>query len=176
MTTAHARTQRTFAPMRAISILHSLLDRRERRRSLFLMGLGCIATVFDVVALLLIVPLVTTLSTGELPAYLSGPTAIVSLPSWVATHAVVALGVACAVLFIIRAVLGTLQLWWSGSVSHHAEVDLIWRLLKGTATISYSDHLDRESGETLRAVTDSVSRAMTLLGAGVCAAGDLILS
>ena len=140
------------------------------------MLLGFVATLCDVVALLLIVPLVTTLRTGVLPPYLTGPNASVPLPSWAGDHALVVIGGACATLFVIRAMLGTLQLWWSGGLTHRAEIDIIWRLLKGSATVSYSDHLDRESGEILRAVTESVSRAMTLLGAGICAAGDLILS
>jgi len=176
MTPADAPQRRTFPVVRATAGLYALIDRGDRRRALLLMLFGFVATLFDIVALLLIVPLVTTLSTGELPSYLSGPTAVVSLPPWVADHAVVAIGGACALLFIIRAVLGTLQLWWSGGVSHRAEVDLIWRLLRGSATISYSEHLDRDSGEIFRAITESVVRSMHLLAAGLCAAGDLILT
>lgn len=161
---------------RAIAAINGLIDRGDRRRALLLMVFGFVATLFDIAALLLIVPLVTTLSTGSLPSYLSGPDAVVTLPTWVADHAVVAIGGACAALFVIRAILGTLQLWWSGGVAHRAEVDLIWRVLRGSATISYSDHLDRESGAIFRVVTDSVLTAMRLFGAGLCAAGDLILT
>jgi len=176
MTTREKPRRGTFVVIRAASTLYALIDRDDRRRSLLLMVFNLINTLFDIVALLLIIPLVTTLSSGTAPSYLSGPNAIVSLPSWVLSNPVVAIGGAVALLFIIRAGLGTLQLWWSGGVAHRAEVDLVWRLLNGSATISYSDHLDRDSGEIFRAVTDSVVRAMNLLGLGLSAAGDLILT
>ncbi|MEI7794056.1 MAG: hypothetical protein WCI83_05365, partial [Thermoleophilia bacterium] len=176
MSIAKTASGRTFTTIEIIRDLSALIGRGDRRRAGVLMLLGFVATLCDVVALLLIVPLVTTLRTGVLPPYLTGPNASVPLPSWAGDHALVVIGGACATLFVIRAMLGTLQLWWSGGLTHRAEIDIIWRLLKGSATVSYSDHLDRESGEILRAVTESVSRAMTLLGAGICAAGDLILS
>ncbi len=176
MSTTDATRRRAFTAVRAVVALNALIDRGDRRRALLLMAFGFVATLFDVVALLLIVPLVTTLSTGTLPWYLAGPDAVITLPQWAADHPVVAIGGMCALLFIIRAVLGTLQLWWSAGVAHRAEVDLIWRLLRGSATMSYSAQLDQESGSMFRAVTDSVVRVMNLLGNGLSAAGDLILT
>ena len=176
MSTTDATRRRAFTAIRAVVALNALIDRGDRRRALLLMAFGFVATLFDVVALLLIVPLVTTLSTGTLPWYLAGPDAVITLPQWAADHPVVAIGGMCALLFIIRAVLGTLQLWWSAGVAHRAEVDLIWRLLRGSATMSYSAQLDQESGSMFRAVTDSVVRVMNLLGNGLSAAGDLILT
>ena len=158
MTTREKPRRGTFVVIRAASTLYALIDRNDRRRSLLLMVFNLINTLFDIVALLLIIPLVTTLSSGTAPSYLSGPNAIVSLPSWVLSNPVVAIGGLVALLFIIRAGLGTLQLWWSGGVAHRAEVDLVWRLLNGSATISYSDHLDRDSGEIFQAVTDEHQR------------------
>ena len=176
MSTDRTTPRRAFTAIRAVVALNALIDRGDRRRALLLMAFGFVATLFDVVALLLIVPLVTTLSTGTLPWYLAGPDAVITLPQWAADHPVVAIGGMCALLFIIRAVLGTLQLWWSAGVAHRAEVDLIWRLLRGSATMSYSAQLDQESGSMFRAVTDSVVRVMNLLGNGLSAAGDLILT
>ena len=92
MTTREKPRRGTFVVIRAASTLYALIDRDDRRRSLLLMVFNLINTLVDIVALLLIIPLVTTLSSGTAPSYLSGPNAIVSLPSWVLSNPVVAIG------------------------------------------------------------------------------------
>ena len=89
MSTTDATRRRAFTAVRAVVALNALIDRGDRRRALLLMAFGFVATLFDVVALLLIVPLVTTLSTGTLPWYLAGPDAVITLPQWAADHPVV---------------------------------------------------------------------------------------
>ena len=172
-TTSH--DERASSIRKVVRDLHALMNRDERRRATLLLIFGVAITALDVLALLTIIPLVTILGTGSLPAMLAGGADVVPIPEWVSQNAVLVLGAAVVLLFIIRGALGMISIAWALSLSARVELSVVARLLSASATMDYADHLDTRQSTLLGSVTEAALKVGNLLGIGLTALGDAAL-
>jgi ATP-binding cassette, subfamily B, bacterial PglK len=153
--------------------LADLLDPRERRSAMLLLVFGVGTTFLDVSALLLLMPTVTLLATGEVPGLLS--TGASPVAGWTANEVLGLLAAACLGLFLLRSVCGIAGLAWALRSANRVEASVVGRLLDRSATSEYVSHLDTRHSQILRSVSDAAARVGELTAIGLSTMGDAAL-
>ncbi len=136
-----------------------ILNRRERIEGFILLCAMALGALFEAISIGLVVPLIAVLKEPELLFRFSG---VGTLFSFLNIHqprqmlTAVGLGLIC--IFVIKSVYLVLLCRWQFRYIFATEVRLGRRLLTGYLTVSYTFHLQHNSAELIKTMTDSVRR------------------
>jgi ABC-type multidrug transport system fused ATPase/permease subunit len=155
----------------------ALLARKERRRLQLVALYGILIAGLDTIALILLFAMISLLD-GE-PA--SGITKLFFAGGHVSSderyrEALILLS-ATAVLFVVRSMLSVFGLWLTAGATNAAQQGLVSRLLHGYARAPHLTRLDRNTSETLRTLSLSVSQVITgVVGGSVSLLANIAVS